>query len=205
MAKGLLYVLTNEAMPELVKIGFTNGSDIEERMKQLYASTAVPLPFECYFAAEVEKPEEKEKLLHQLFDDKRVNKKREFFKVEPERVVTAIRLCEYKEKTPSINGLEEEDKAAIEKEKIRRSKINLEKIGINVGSTLIFSRDNSIVALVKENNKIEINGELKSLSQAALDELHKLGSKTTSVSGSDFWMYEGELLDERRKRIEEEE
>jgi hypothetical protein len=58
---------------------------------------------------------------------------------------------------------------------------------------------------VKENNKIEVNGEIKSLSQAALDELHKLGSKSTSVSGSDFWMFEGELLDERRQRMVEQE
>ncbi len=38
----IVYVLTNPAMPGLVKIGKTNQKDIEERMKQLY-TTGVPL------------------------------------------------------------------------------------------------------------------------------------------------------------------
>jgi hypothetical protein len=32
-----------------------------------------------------------------------------------------------------------------------------------------------------------------------------MGYKTTSVSGSDYWVYDGELLDERRRRLEEQE
>lgn len=48
----IIYVLTNEAMPGLVKIGLTNDN-IESRIGQLSAATGVPLPFECFFAAEV--------------------------------------------------------------------------------------------------------------------------------------------------------
>lgn len=42
----IVYVLTNEAMPEYVKIGFTHGS-VQERIRQL-DRTGVPLPFEIY-------------------------------------------------------------------------------------------------------------------------------------------------------------
>jgi len=35
-----------------------------------------------------------------------------------------------------------------------------------------------------------------------LKALHSLGYKTPSASGSDDWKFDGELLDERRKRIE---
>lgn len=47
----IIYVLTNEAMPGLVKIGFTES--LEDRIKYLSAHSGVPLPFECYYAAEV--------------------------------------------------------------------------------------------------------------------------------------------------------
>ena len=48
---GLIYVLTNEAMPGLVKIGIT-GSDPNSRADQLY-TTGVPVPFTVEFAGEV--------------------------------------------------------------------------------------------------------------------------------------------------------
>ncbi len=49
----VIYVLTNEAMPGLVKIGLTAES-LESRLAQLSSATGVPLPFEVFFAAEVE-------------------------------------------------------------------------------------------------------------------------------------------------------
>ena len=42
---GIVYVLTNPAMPGIVKIGRTQ-SDLGSRLSQLY-STGVPVPFEC--------------------------------------------------------------------------------------------------------------------------------------------------------------
>ena len=41
---GVVYVLTNPAMPGIVKIGKTSRSDIHARLNELY-STGVPLPF----------------------------------------------------------------------------------------------------------------------------------------------------------------
>ena len=49
----IVYVLTNEAMPGLVKIGLT-ADTVEARLTQLSSHTGVPLAFECYFAAEVQ-------------------------------------------------------------------------------------------------------------------------------------------------------
>ncbi|WP_449106780.1 GIY-YIG nuclease family protein [Pseudomonas mohnii] len=51
----LIYVLKNETMPGLVKIGLTTDT-VESRISNLSSSTGVPLPFECHFAAEI--PEE---------------------------------------------------------------------------------------------------------------------------------------------------
>ncbi len=49
--EGSVYVLTNPAMPNMVKIGKTTR-DLELRLADLY-STGVPLPFECEYAAKV--------------------------------------------------------------------------------------------------------------------------------------------------------
>ena len=49
MNEGIVYVLTNHAMPGMVKIGKT-GREVETRLRDLY-TTGVPLPFECAYAA----------------------------------------------------------------------------------------------------------------------------------------------------------
>jgi len=48
----IIYILTNEAMPGYVKIGRT--SDLKERIRSLSRPSGVPLPFEVYYASEVE-------------------------------------------------------------------------------------------------------------------------------------------------------
>ncbi len=87
----IVYILTNEGMPDLIKIGLTTNS-FESRIAQLSSHSGVPYPFECYFAAEVDDCAKLEKTLHQLFSEARVNSKREFFKVDPEKVVLAISI-----------------------------------------------------------------------------------------------------------------
>lgn len=201
----IIYVLTNESMPGLVKIGLTTDS-VESRIANLSASTGVPLPFECHFAAEIPEGvnlEKIEKTLHQLFAEHRINPRREFFKVEPEKVVLALSIGSFKEVTPGRADIDPVEVKAMEKVKEqRRARINLAALGIQVGDELVLSRDENIKAVVLEGNKISYQGEILSLSAAALKALQEMGYRSTSVSGSDYWMFEGELLDERRIRLE---
>lgn len=201
----IIYVLTNESMPGLVKIGLTTDS-VESRIANLSASTGVPLPFECHFAAEIPEGvnlEKIEKTLHQLFAEHRINPRREFFKVEPEKVVLALSIGSFKEVTPGRADIDPVEVKAMEKVKEqRRARINLAALGIQVGDELVLSRDENIKAVVLAGNKISYQGEVLSLSAAALKALQEMGYQSTSVSGSDYWMFEGELLDERRIRLE---
>lgn len=197
----IIYLLTNEAMPNLVKIGRT-GDSVAARIAALSSSSGVPLPFECHFAAEVKDCAKLEKTLHQLFADVRTNPKREFFKVDPERVVLAISIGEFTEITPGVIAIDPDEQQALEKAKARRPKINLEALGILPGALLTFSRDENVTATVVENGKILYQGEVLSLSAAALKILHAIGYKTPSASGSDYWMFDGEILDERRRNME---
>ena len=198
---GVLYVLTNPMMPGLVKIGRTAGP-VEERIKYLSAHTGVPVAFQCHFAARVDQMSAKEKTLHQLFADKRVNPNREFFQVAPEKVVLAISMGSYIEVTPGKLDISKEEEQAFEKaeqaDTKRRAKINLEAIGIRPGTVLTLSRDEDVHATVIAGNKVEYEGEKLSLSESARRALSKLGYTSKAVSGSDYWMFEGKTLDEIR-------
>ena len=77
MAAGFIYVMTNEAMPGLVKIGKTTKLPTE-RARELY-TTGVPNEFEVKFAILVDDIDEWEKEIHKLLDEFRVSESREFF------------------------------------------------------------------------------------------------------------------------------
>ena len=70
--EGTVYVLTNPAMPNMVKIGKTTR-DVELRLADLY-STGVPLPFECEYAAKVNNVDKTEKDLKAVFPKELWNK-----------------------------------------------------------------------------------------------------------------------------------
>ncbi|NTV60613.1 MAG: GIY-YIG nuclease family protein [Chlorobiaceae bacterium] len=197
----IIYVLTNESMPGIVKVGLTNES-VESRITQLSAHSGVPLPFECYFAAEVIDCVKLEKTLHQLFSEARINPKREFFKIDPEKVVLAISIGEFKEITPGAAQIDVEEQEALEKVKARRPRLNIEALGIKPGDILTLSRDENITAIVVDNGKVNFEGEVLSLSAAALKALHSLGYSTPAASGPGYWMFEGELLSELRRNME---
>ena len=80
----IVYVLTNPAMPGIVKIGKTTRDNPQVRMNELY-TTGVPLPFECAIAinTEDEQASNLEIALHTAFGPYRLNPSREFFEIEP--------------------------------------------------------------------------------------------------------------------------
>ena len=64
-------------------------------------------------------------------------------------------------------------------------------------------RDESITAIVVDDKKIEFRGSTTSTSGAALAVLQELENiHWTQVAGPMYWLYEGETLWDRRKRIE---
>lgn len=197
----VIYILTNEAMPGYVKIGKTNNN-LEQRIRELSASTSVPLPFTVFYACTVKNAQFVEHQLHDAFDDNRVNPKREFFRVAPERVVAALKLAEIENVTPKRDIVEtKEDQEALDAARKIRSRFNFEIVKIPVGTELYFSRDENIKAKVVDThtaNSIEFNGKKTSLSRSA----QKILGYQYGVAGTDYWMYDGETLDERRRRIE---
>ncbi|KKW22927.1 MAG: hypothetical protein UY67_C0032G0009 [Candidatus Kaiserbacteria bacterium GW2011_GWA2_52_12] len=188
-------------MPDYIKIGKTTTS-VEQRVRELSAVTAVPIPFECHYAARVENIDEVESALHDAFGDYRINPRREFFTVAPEQVVAVLKLLSLEDVTPSRDaGVEsKEDAVALEDARKRRSAFNFKLVSIPAGAELAFIRDEKITCRVADDQKhVEFKGETTSLSSAAQNALES----KWMVQGPAYWTYEGEILDDRRRRLEE--
>lgn len=89
MSAGYVYILTNEAMPDLVKIGRT-GREVDIRAAELW-QTGVPSPFNIYWTFKTPDCAELEAMAHRSLRKYRLCKQREFFHVDPERAVESIR------------------------------------------------------------------------------------------------------------------
>lgn len=187
-------------MPGLVKVGYTTTS-IEQRMMELYrGNTAVPHPFHCFYAATVNNAKSVEKKLHHAFGDHRVPSNREFFKISPHRVKAAVELVAIQEVTP---GIDPEVTPEMTEFISRRPPFRFSLAGIPNGAELQFVRDESIVCKVVDDRHVEFQGEITSLSAAAMSLLSVSGWKATQVQGPAYWLYNGETLEERRQRCEE--
>ena len=198
----IVYVLINDAMPGLVKIGLTSTS-LEQRIREL-DTTAVPLPFKCYYAAEVGNAAFVEGKLHVAFGDFRVRQNREWFRVDPFRVKAALEIAAVREVTPKSEVLSEQaDMDAIELNAIRAPRFKMSQAQVPVGATLTFVRDANITATVIDDTNIDFEDERTSLSRAALTALRRLGYEWKSAQGALYWVYEGETLVERRERFDQ--
>ncbi|NVM80003.1 hypothetical protein FHW83_005847 [Duganella sp. SG902] len=139
----IVYVLTNPAMPGLVKIGKTTQEEVDQRMKQLY-STGVPVPFECVFACRVPDSSVVEKALHHAFGQLRINPTREFFRIEPDRIVSILKLLHVEEVTDTLEKSIEADatkadlQAGEELKRSRRPRMDFIELGIPLGAVLIY-------------------------------------------------------------------
>ena len=159
MSEGIVYVLTNPAMPRMVKIGRT-GREIGARLSDLYI-TGVPLPFECEYAARGKEQNEVESAFHLAFGPYRVNPKREFFNIEPEEAITLLKLMALEDVTPVIQkeaeSVDLEAKASTEKfKKARRPNVNLWTMGF-MGEEVLF-KDGTTKAKVVYDGWIEPEG-----------------------------------------------
>lgn len=76
---GWVYVLANEAMPGVLKVGMTTSTP-EKRAKELSSSSGVPYPFDVVSRYRTNDPWGHEKQVHEMLARYRVNQGREFFK-----------------------------------------------------------------------------------------------------------------------------
>lgn len=197
-----VYILTNLAMPDMIKIGKTSTS-VEQRISELNRHTGVPLPFTCYYAAEVADADKVEKRLHEAFGDHRVRPQREFFYLSPHRAQAALELAALRDATPHQEIFDENPKEAEEaiEKSLRRKLPTFEEYAIPLGSELSFIKDSAITAIVDGSRTVSFNGESLSMTAAALQALKQLGYNWKSVQGPAYWEYEGETILDRYQKL----
>lgn len=199
MEYGIVYLLTNPCMPGLVKIGMTAQEDIDKRMKELY-TTGVPVPFECQFACKVNNKDcvKIEKALHTAFEPQRVNKNREFFRINVEQAKAILELFHHTDVTEDVseeiqNDLTDEDKAASTKALAKRPALNFYEMGLQKGDVLVWKDDPHISVTVLSDRKVCYDGEETSIS--ALSAKLK-GYKVKHIQPTPHWIYNDRLLSE---------
>ena len=144
----VVYVLSNLAMPGLVKIGRTALEDANVLIAQVY-TTGVPFPFKLEFACRVVNPDEAERALHTAFAPNCFNAKREFFRIDAAQAIAIFRLLHTEDATTEVETptalIDEQEIAAGETYRKRRPNLNLTEMGIPIGASLASTASDDVV------------------------------------------------------------
>lgn len=212
---GVIYILTNPAFKDYVKIGYAD--DLEKRLKQLNSSEAVPFAFRVYATYDVE-GRLTDKKLHSLIDqlnpglrsiDEFDGKKREreFFAMSAEEAYSIFECIaeisgtssRLKKRTPEGHEIKDEELAnQINQEVQRRKPIDLFEIGLKKGDVLEYRDDPSIKVTIEDNRHIRYDEEITSLSALA----QRLKGFDHRVQGTLWFLYNGKLIDDIRTEKE---
>ena len=183
----VVYILTNPAMPGLVKIGRTAQDDAQARLDQLY-TTGVPVPFELVFACRVQDSARVEQALHTAFAPQRVNARREFFRIEPEQALAILRLLHVEDATAVVeqqpSSISEQEQGATRALRARRPNLDFTVMGIPIGAELISTKTGTIVT-VTGSKRVRLGGDDMSLTAATREVLQL----EYSVAPGPFWSY----------------
>lgn len=212
VASGVIYVLANPAMPDYIKVGHT--TNLEERMHELERVGAVPMGFDCLFAARVETPAAWVRMVRDLHYAKREG--RCFFDAGmTEEIIRVFRMAKGDEFTPGLEPMVDEPEvvegpsveemgAETEVKRTRGSNFNFEMLGLRDGDELEFAGEQDAVCVitVAKPPKVRYEGEEMTVTEAAARVLGR--ENTKGIQGPLWWRYEGENLADRRKRLAEE-
>ena len=203
MNKGIIYIFTNDAMPDYIKIGIT--TDIKARLKEL-DTTAIPVPFRLHYAIRIKDYKTKERFIHEAFADHRVRKNREFFRLAPERAVAMLKAMEGEEISDFGNNMIDEKGLVVAdrqlKNIVRKKNFSFQDYAIPVGAELVFTRDKAKRAHVLANNRVEYKGKKYSLSALAKKWLKEQGYNWKSVQGPAYFKYKNQFLTDMAEKKE---
>ena len=197
--QGIVYLLSNPAMPGIIKIGLTQRDSLHDRLRELF-TTAVPVPFECEYACRVEDCDKVERALHIAFGPNRIHPQREFFSIDPEQAVAILELLKTADVTSRVNEELNKSTSKVDRDageqlkRRRRPPLNFVTMGIPKGSVLVFAsdEDESVTAMVSSEKKVRYNDEEYSLSRLT----RELLGIDYNVNPTRYWNYAGRSLNE---------
>lgn len=194
---GIIYVLTNEAMPNMIKIGKTSGDGVERRVAELSRATGVPLRFRVAIARRVHDAGLIERALHVAFGPDRVNPAREFFQIDVHRVVQLIKSYPGVDITPQAEAAAEREMERVEPGAVkaeaaysrRRPPLNFLEMGIPVGGLLAHVETEDMVEVIGPR-RVRFRGQEVSLTQAQ----RLISGKEYNPAPGSIWLFEGRPL-----------
>lgn len=200
--KGYVYILTNPSFKDnWIKIGKSYKLP-QIRGKEL-DNTSIPLPFEVYAAIHTSKFNEVETMIHGIIDcvsKLRINKKREFFNLSPEK---AFEILDY---VQSVLG----DEAKVELfgdnievvqslengQRVRGERFDFAKKGIKQGDVIEFIPDPTITAIVRGKRVVWFEDKewyLSPLVRELMDRRNQVSS-SGAYQGPAYFAFKGEKL-----------
>jgi Fe2+ transport system protein B len=127
--EGWVYVLTNEAMPGLVKVGQTYKTP-EIRAQELSSETGVAAQYVVVYKAFVPNYEQVEKIVHDKLKSAGKHYNKEFFKCEPFEVIRHIRditTIKFEESKEDVERKIQHQKSLEAQQEVERQRIAKEK------------------------------------------------------------------------------
>ncbi len=194
MTKGIIYLMTT-AVSGLIKIGRAGTDNYQERMRVLESNGYYNVVgLKRYFAIEVEDYHIKENLLHEIFNKHRVGSS-ELFALDQDLAKQLLLSLEGKVIYPQqVNKEKEFDVvSAVRKQ---GALFSFYKKGIDDGSLINFTSDNSITAKVVSEREVEYDNQiwkLSPLTYKVFENMNKL-NKSGAYQGANYWQYNGVKL-----------
>lgn len=184
---GYIYILTNKSFKDnCIKIGYS--VDVERRVKDLSGS-GLPYDYEIYCTYEIPASQKADKSLHRLIQmlnpSLRITPNREFFDIAPEvayKMFEEMAVIHEREDKLKLYKNDEIDKEESHK---RGEPFSFTKCQIPVGSEIVYVHDESVVAKVIDDRKIEYQGEIMYMTTLA----KRLIGKNNGVNGPSYFKY----------------
>lgn len=213
MAKGTVYILTNEWFKEdCVKIG-KSSRDVDVRANDLY-TTGVPVPFEIYALLNTESYERAEKMIHNMLEPLgfRINPKREFFQVTPDKALGILLGAAHAFDDAEVFKYEDGEKVQVFPSQINQTSKNRHKppfrfsmIDLGKDDEITFT-PTGITVKICSDKKITYEGRDYTTSEfTRIFMPENMQNNSGAYQGPKYFSYKGKTLDEWRKEFESEE
>jgi hypothetical protein len=151
-----VYVLSNESMPGVYKIGKT--LNIRERLRQL-DSTSTPTPFKVELLLQCENHDLIENKMHKIFNNLRIRANREFFKVDLASLEEALNLF---------------DGIIVDFEKLYNSKIQNYPLSPSISISIEEYRQKQFAGIERAKIEGKYKGSVSSLDEDKIATMKKL-------------------------------
>ncbi len=175
-----MYILTNRAMPDYVKIGFTT-KDLDKKMTELLKENS-PHPFQLFFAKKVDDYKTVEKDLHFELGTNRSHPTRNFFNLTTQQAFNAVNKHD----------------GDILVNRGRRATVNFyDSLGLKSGDKIAYRHNPRITAVIVDDNLVKSKNIYTNLAGLT----YEITDNASITNTLDCWTYKKEILSKRRDRL----